>query len=129
MRNWDLNRGYKIYFNLHKKCYSIQAWDSDKRGWRLYEHAFAVHVKDAKMQVNEKGRLRVIKEKRKNVHAFIVAPFAEKISKKKGNGPGRKMGSICVYNPYKAPTFHDQKSKQAMHEVDEAVLRYGVVWY
>ena len=129
MRNWNLDKGYKIYFNLHKKCYSIQAWDQDKRGWRLYEHAFAVHVKDAKMQVNEKGRQRVIREKRKNVHAFIVAPFAEKISKKKGNGPNRRMKSICKYNPYKAGYFHNSKTLKPIRSVEEAILRYGVVWY
>lgn len=129
MRNWDLTRGYKIYFNLHKKCYSIQAWDLDKGGWRLYQHAFAVHVKDAKMQVNEKGRLRVIKEKRKNVHAFVVAPFAEKISKKKGNGPNIRMKDVCKYNPYKYKSFVDHGTGEPIYKLDEAVLRYGLVFY
>jgi len=129
MRNWDLTRGYKIYFNLHKKCYSVQAWDADKKGWRLYQHAHAVHVKDAKMQVNEKGRQRVIKEKRKNVHAFVVAPFAEKISKKKGNGPNVRMREVCKYNPYKYDSFVNHKTEKPIHKLDEAVLRFGLIFY
>lgn len=129
MRNWDLTRGYKIYFNLHKKCYSIQAWDKDKAGWRLYEHSNAVHVKGANMKINERGRQRVIQEKRKNVHAFIVTDFAETISKKKGNGPTKKMDRVCKYNPYNRDHFFDTKTEEPIHHLDEAVLRYGVVWY
>ena len=125
MRNWNLNKGYKIYFNLHKRCYSVQAWDQDKRGWRLFKHSHALLVKGAKMLVNETGRQRVIREKRKNVHAFIYPTHIEDY--KKGATP--RFKKVCTYNPYKAGYFRDKESEQPVHSLDEAVLRYGVVWY
>jgi len=129
MRNWDLGRGYKIYFNLHKRCYSVQAWDTDKKGWRLYKHSNALHVKDVKMEVNENGRQRVIRDKRKNVHAFLRTPFADCISKKSGNGPGRKLKNVCKYNPYKYSSFVNATAEDPIHKLDEAVLRFGLVFY
>ena len=125
MRNWNLDKGFKIYFNLHKRCYSVQAWDQDKKGWRVFKHSFALHVKDAKMLVNETGRQRVINEKRKNVHAFIYAPFAEEYSKERTP----RMKKVCSYNPYKAGYFQDKETGEPIHELPELVLRHGVVWY
>lgn len=143
MRNWDLSRGHKIYFNLHKKCYSVQAWDTDKKGWRLYKHSNALHVKDVSMQVNEKGRQRVIKEKRKNVHAFLNVHTADCIGSGRGketkgdianyllkvSQPSRKFRGVCKYNPYEHDSFVDHETKAPIHELDEAVLRFGLVFY
>ena len=129
MRNWNLDKGYKIYFNLHKKCYSVQAWDMDKKGWRLYKHSNTLHIKDVKMEVSENGRQRVIRDKRKNVHAFLKTSFADCISKKLGNGPNRKLNNVCKYNPYKYSSFVDHETEKPIHQLDEAVLRSGLVFY
>ena len=131
MRNWDLSRGHKIYFNLHKKCYSVQAWDTDKKGWRLYKHSNELYVKDVSMQVNEKGRQRVIQEKRKNVHAFLNVHTADCIGGGKGkvSQPPRKFRGVCKYNPYEHDSFVDDETKAPIHELDEAVLRFGLIYY
>jgi len=61
----------RIYRNLHKNgFFSIQAKDS--RGvWLVVAHAERVWISNASFDVRESGRLRVIREQRKNVHAFI----------------------------------------------------------
>lgn len=56
-----------VYRNLHKNCFSCK---SIKTG-RVIHHADSVLLYDAKFVVSEKGRQRVIKEKRKNVHAGV----------------------------------------------------------
>ena len=86
-----------VYRNLNKGCWSIK---SLKTG-RVVAHAQNLTLKDVIFKVNEAGRQRVIRDKRKNVHAGIV---------------GTIMAPNCTryqlehkipvtYNPYKAPTF------------------------
>lgn len=61
----------RIYRNLHNKKYSIQA-QNESGVWRVIAHAERVSVSNAGTYVSQAGRLRVIREKRKNVHAFIT---------------------------------------------------------
>ena len=89
-----------VYFNLHKKLWSIKSLDTG----RVIGHENIVILKDAKPRVSEAGRLRVLKEKQKNVHAGIVGTlktikpynnFEESISNCKQ----------ITYNPYKYKSF------------------------
>jgi hypothetical protein len=57
---------FYIYRNLHTGDFSI------RHNGRVIEHAKNIIALDCQFKVNEKGRLRVIKEKQKNVHAFVV---------------------------------------------------------
>ena len=83
----------QVYYNLHKKCLSIRY-----KG-KVIEHAREVTLTDAKFHVQPAGRERVLREKRKNVHAYIsgtptnVAFF-----------DGEKSERI-TYNPYKYKSF------------------------
>lgn len=132
MRNWNLSKGYKIYFNLHKRCFSIQAWDKDKKGWRLYKHATSLYVENVYTQVSEVGRQRVIKEKRKNVHSFLrvdkmsINQSDQKFLRGIVNGP---FHQICKYNPYKYGYFYDDKEEFPIHFLPEAILQDGVIYY
>ena len=60
-----------VYFNLHKKLWSVK---SRKTGRVLY-HAEVVLLYDCWFRVGQAGRKRVLKEKRKNVHAGIAGTF------------------------------------------------------
>ena len=62
---------FRIYRNLHKNCFSIQMYNTEKKGYRLLCHAQDVLLKNVKTFVSESGRQRTIKEKQKCVHAFI----------------------------------------------------------
>lgn len=124
-RNWNFLRGFKIYFNLHKKCFSILAWDLDKKGWRLYSHEDSIEVSNAKMKISEIGRQRVIKEKRKNVHAFV---YAEKI---KTTCPTAKIkyNNRCSYNPYKHGFFYDALTEKPIMKLDKALMHSAGILY
>ena len=58
---------YYTYFNLHKRVWSV------KYKGKVIKHLKNCWIPHATTKVNEKGRLRVVKERRKNVHAFLVS--------------------------------------------------------
>lgn len=57
---------FYIYRNLHGRCFSI------KHRGRIVEYTTNIIAINPSFQVSEKGRQRVIKEQRKNVHAYVV---------------------------------------------------------
>lgn len=61
----------KVYYNLQKDCLSIV----DTSTGKLYCHSHRVELKDARFHVNENGRQRVVREKRKNVHAYVIGTW------------------------------------------------------
>lgn len=60
-----------VYFNLHRKLWSVKALDGKARG-KVIAHCERVIVRGASFKVSEAGRQRVLREGRKNVHAGIV---------------------------------------------------------
>ena len=92
-----------VYFNLHKRCFSVKALEGPNKG-RVIAHADAVYMEDCVFKVSEAGRQRVLREQRKNVHAGVVGVVryfprwdAEK------SDPSNYVG--VKYNPYKYRTF------------------------
>lgn len=59
-----------VYFNLHRKLFSCKDIKTGLVDKGLYSNSLS--ISDCNFKVSEKGRQRVLKEKRKNVHAGIV---------------------------------------------------------
>ncbi len=92
---------YRIYRNLHKKCFSIQAKVPGK-GWRVIDYADDLLVHGVTFQVSKSGHLRVLATGRKNVHAFVRANSYSKAS----TCESTPECSVRVsYNPKVAPVF------------------------
>jgi len=60
-----------VYFNLHKKCFSVKALDGENKG-KVVQHTDNVVLLLPEFKVSEAGRQRVLREKRKNVHAGVA---------------------------------------------------------
>ena len=60
-----------VYYNLHKKCWSLKALSGNQKG-RVVAHGDAVELKDCEFKVSEAGRQRVLRERQKNVHAGVA---------------------------------------------------------
>ena len=94
-----------VYWNLHKKCFSLK---STKTG-KVVAHRQQVTVFNATTKVSEAGRQRVLREKRKNVHAGIVGNVLLEDHLDCGYTilwPELVLGSRRItYNPYKGPNF------------------------
>lgn len=86
-------RRVKVYRNLHKQCLSVML------GGHVVAHVQAITLGDVEFKVSETGRRRVIEERRKNVHAFVVGNVVSV------NVLPQNTDHKASYNPYKAPTF------------------------
>jgi len=107
----------RVYFNLHKKCFSVQALEGDRKG-RVIAHVAEIDLYDCQFKVSEAGRQRVIREQRKNVHAFVVGytdailPFL----------PTPEQCKPVSYNPYKCGSFYRKDTDAPVREASYAHL-------
>ena len=103
---WDKD-GYtqrvRVYWNLHKKCYSVQ----DCKTGRVVHHMMGFTIADAKFVVRQGGRQRVLREGKKNVHAFVTG----RISLNNGVATIFKGAEKVTYNPYKYDSFVTAKDE------------------
>lgn len=81
-----------IYRNLHRgNAFSI------REHGRVIDRLVDFVAHDVRFKVNELGRLKVLRERQKNVHAFVVARRVSRES--------FALGCHVTYNPYSADTF------------------------
>ena len=94
----------RIYWNFHKKVYSVQV--KTKGRWKVATHLSYFALWNPTYKVYQSGRARVLREKRKNVHAFIYGRLLEF-----GESKVREAIVDCVsedrvtYNPHAYDTF------------------------
>lgn len=106
-----------VYFNLHKKVFSVRALEGDKKGL-VIAHADKITLRDVAFKVSEAGRQRVLREKRKNVHAGVV-----------GQWDGALDAAIVAendisvtYNPYVYDSFVLRDDETPIHWASSAYL-------
>lgn len=96
-------RPYRVYRNLTKRNYSVLSKVEGK--WRKTDEADELTLTDCALLVYEAGRSRVIRERKKNVHAYICC---ESYIKESTDLP---VAYQLSYNPYKGPEFVYAKTK------------------
>lgn len=115
-----------VYRNLNSKKLSY----SIRQKGLVVAHSDALTLRDAQFIVSDKGRKRVQKEKRKNVHAFIKAYVAmngvmgtDAVSTEK---PSERLPlpARIKYNPYNDLGFHCDNLTKKPFEVRTA---FGVI--
>ena len=102
-----------VYFNLHKKVWSVKALSGENRG-RVIAHLDRLVLDECAFKVSEAGRQRVIREKRKNVHAGVVGTLTNEIAD--------NVGAAVTYNPYKYTSFVTRSDEQPIHVARRVVL-------
>ncbi len=110
----------RIYRNLNKKTFSILK--KTKGGWRIHGYTNDALLYNVRFVVYQRGRERVLKQRRKNVHAFIEGEYLpERVS--------TPIPSICTtpvsYNPYYAGYFYDKTDNSPVNHATYASLKYG----
>ncbi|MGO4348244.1 hypothetical protein AB4Z45_22380 [Paenibacillus sp. MCAF9] len=98
-----------IAFHFNKKCFSVR--DAKSRRVITYVKDIALH--DAQFDVSIKGRLRVLFERKKNVHAFIRGVFYQKEQKNILNFNVKGLRQ-AYYNPYTTEQFIDKETRQVI---------------
>lgn len=89
----DYSKPVEVYRNLHKNCYSV------RQGGLVKAHTDDICLKECSFHVNKKGRDRVRKFKRKEVHAWVkgvirLYPLEDLLYPRK-----------VTYNPYHQDEF------------------------
>jgi len=106
-----------VYFNLHKKVFSIKSLEGDTKGL-VIGHSRSVRLTNATFKVSEAGRQRVLKEKRKNVHAGVMGEWF--------NDPDNDRlildGNEVTYNPYKFKSFVRKDTLEEIRTASEVQL-------
>lgn len=104
----------RVYFNLTRKVWSIQSYQPGK-GWRLLCHQTHLTLRNANTKVSESGRQRVIRERKKYVHAYIEGELIRTV-------PQLHSGRKLSYNPYTGPHFFWQDDNTQVTELPEVVF-------
>ena len=100
----------RVYRNLHNNRISVRA----KEG--VIYHAFNIVLSDVKFTVSKAGRERVLREKKKNVHAFAVGTVV------KYDVQASFQGTAVGYNPYEADHFFIKDGKQRIDAAGSALV-------
>ena len=100
-KNLDFCKQVHVYRNRHRKCYSI------KQGGYVVAYADELAILSPKFKVSEAGRQRVIREGRKNVHAYIKGFIIER-----GPDTYHTDWRPMTYNPYRHTTFVDKNTEK-----------------
>lgn len=112
-----------IYFNLHRKLFSVKALEGKSKG-RVVAHVDSAMVYGATFKVSEAGRQRVLREKRKNVHAGVVGEWfggGQLLA-----GHMARTATPITYNPYKYSTFVNKLTEAPVSTMKEvAVVIYN----
>lgn len=88
-----------VYFNLHKKMFSIKALEGERKGL-VIGHCDELTLFNATFKVSQAGRQRVLRERKKNVHAGVVGFWKGCLDSFNVN-----CKTPVTYNPYKYDSF------------------------
>ena len=116
-----------VYYNLHKKCWSIKALEGKDKG-RVIAHKDAVLLFDTTPKVSQAGRKRVLREKRKNVHAGIVGDWLPDTMGNDISLDDKVAFNQVTYNPYKYENFVYKADETCYTGGEITWMTYGKVF-
>lgn len=102
-----------VYFNLHKRLFSVRALQGANRG-RVVAHVDSFTIRNAEFRVQPGGRDRVRRTGVKDIHAFVVGEIVPHVA---SDAPGF---APVTYNPMRDDSFVWRKSRDACHTARHA---------
>ena len=103
----------EVYFNLHKRVFSVRS----ARSGRVILHTKNVHICNPQFVVREGGRQRVLRERKKNVHAFVRgdATYFD-------DGKCPTLDNIG-YNPFRYDSFVKMPDETPVRSAERAYMQ------
>jgi hypothetical protein len=111
IENNHINKKVMVYYNLNKHTFSITYKN------KLISHADHVKLNDVEFRVRPGGRTRVLKDKRKNVHAFVIGTLLEYCKYPCESLPNDINDNIVTYDPYKYSSYVIKDTKEPIYNV------------
>jgi len=101
---------------------------SIKQGGLVVAHTESIKLHDCQLVVNQSGNKRVRREKRKNVHAFIIGHIVRGFleSWATNNQKHKNLNQKITYNPYTDTSF--MLDEEPINETQYVFIGYGGVW-
>lgn len=121
-RTLEVGQVVKVYFNLHTHQFSVK----DHKSGKVVAHGNNIILKNPTFKVSEAGRQRVLREQRKNVHAYVIGTYA---GENEIQQLEQDFMQQAYYNPYKLSTFVNKETQQALHSAELAVMMDKQVYY
>jgi len=113
----------QVYYNLHKKTFSIQ------QAGRVKAHSDGIVLDDVRFLVGKAGQAKVRETGRKNVHARVSGVDAEIMPDHRVRTVPERLSAylatgwrIASYNPYVTDTFIDHLTGEALHDAYRVML-------
>ena len=106
LKPFDREKKVEIYRNLFTDLWSI------RQNGLVVIHAQRVHLKNVTYRIQEAGRKRVLRERRKNVHAFVSGFLCTSKDVREGTkhlSDDELHYAEVYYNPYECETFVDKE--------------------
>ncbi len=88
-----------VYYNLHRKCWSLKALEGPDRG-RVVAHRDELVLDNCAFKISEAVRQKVLAHKRRYVHAGITGEISPR------GAFNAKAARQISYNPYKGAFFY-----------------------
>lgn len=101
----------KVYRNLHTRRISVRAAEG------VIYHAYNIVLDDVSFRVGQAGREKVLREKRKNVHAFVVGTVVSY-----DQNLILTDGDIISYNPYRFNYFYNKETDAEIKSTQRAFV-------
>jgi len=105
-----------VYYNLHKHTFSV-TYKS-----KVIIHADYVKLGDVEFRVRKGGREKVVREKSKNVHSFVIGTLIDYCVYPCENLPSEPNSNIVTYNPYKYNSFVMKDTEEPIYYTDEVEM-------
>ncbi len=94
----------QIYWNLRRRVWSVRSVATR----RVVAHMGTIDLVGGEFRVSESGRLRAVREGRRNVHAIVQGRIAP--SRRVPVGPTADVH----YNPFENPHFRDRATGRSL---------------
>ena len=119
----DPDRPVRVFRNWKYHCWSIM------QDGVLHASARQVRLADVEFRVRESGRQRMLRERRKNVHAYAVGRLVDWVHPDDGRQLESLEGRGVIYDAYRFPTFvdtdtHAPVTTSAAVRLDEGGVTY-----
>ena len=112
---------YEAYFNLHKQCLSVRP---TCRGGKVM-HMKAVRFANVRFAVQPAGRAKVLREGKKNVHAFVRGSLRDFWRLDSPDFDASILADDVeqvTYNPYLHETFVYKSDEKPIYKAAAAVV-------
>ena len=114
----------RVFRNLKYDCYTVM-----QRG-RVVASARGVILRDVELLVRESGRQRMVRERKRNVHAYAVGYLAGWLHPDDAQPIEPYAGRAAFYDPYRFDSFVDVETlSPVVHEswvqLDDLGMAYG----